>query len=122
MAELKRFYSKSLRVNVVADGKSPFYYGNKLAVCTKAEGEAPTVTAYLTLFDVVTRNEDNEPVGVFEVNSKVHELEDVVVVLGDVTATEEKVEEEAAEGGEGTTTGGTTTGGGDPVVNTPDNP
>ena len=113
MAELKRFYSKSLRSYVTVSDEAkgelhPFYFDGKQAICTKAEaGEDGKVTAYITTFETKTKAEAGLENGVFEVNSvRVPVEEDMVLVLTDATATMDKVEEaEEAAAGEGTDQG-----------------
>lgn len=104
MAELKRFYSKSLRnyVTVSDEAKGevhPFYFNGKAAICTKAEaGDDGEVTAYITTFETKTKAEAGLENGVFEVNSvRVPVEEGLKVVLTDVTATMDMPEEESGE-------------------------
>lgn len=101
MAELKRFTSKSLCVNsVVVDGKTEFNYAGRNAVCTKAElQDDGSVKAYVTIFDIVTAAQaaPGLELKLFQVNSMPSVVDDVVLVLTDVTMTEEVKEDAVPE-------------------------
>jgi len=104
MAELKRFYAKSLRSYITVSDEAkgdlhPFYFDGKQAICTKAEaGEDGEVTAYITTFETKTKAEADLENGVFEVNSvRVPVEEGLKLVLTDATATMDMPEEKSGK-------------------------